>query len=63
MKFLIERTELPYDAFVADPSWLCPIEENEKEGGEAGGDKREKTETDGSKDPGRQSRKKTTEYE
>lgn len=26
-KFLIDRTELPYDAMVADPSWLGIIEE------------------------------------
>ena len=27
MRFLIDRHELPYDAFVADPAWLCPIDE------------------------------------
>ena len=27
MKFLIDRTELPYDAMVPEPSWLIPIEE------------------------------------
>ena len=27
MKFKIDRTELPYDAMVADPSWLIPYEE------------------------------------
>ena len=27
MKFQIDRTELPYDAFVSDPSVLLPIEE------------------------------------
>ena len=36
-KFLIDRTQLPYDAFVPDPSWLGPIDE---EGGEPDGDER-----------------------
>ena len=27
MEYLIDRKELPYDAFVNDPSWLIPIEE------------------------------------
>lgn len=27
MKFLIDRTELPYDAMVPDASWLIPTEE------------------------------------
>ena len=27
MRFLIDRTELPYDAMVPDPSWLIPVEE------------------------------------
>ena len=61
MKFLIDRTELPYDAMVNDPSWLCPIYENDKEGGEADGYEREKTETDSGEGPGRKSRKATTE--
>ena len=30
MRFLIDRTELPYDAMVADPSVLIPIEEDEE---------------------------------
>lgn len=30
MKFMIDRTELPYDAMVADPSWLGPIEDDEE---------------------------------
>ena len=34
MEFLIDRKDLPYDAFVNDPSWLIPIEE----GGGADGD-------------------------
>ena len=25
-QFLIDRTDLPYDAFVPDPSWLGPVE-------------------------------------
>lgn len=29
MRFLIDRHELPYDAFVCDPSWLCPIDDEE----------------------------------
>ena len=29
-QYLIDRAELPYDAFVADPSWLCPVEEQKK---------------------------------
>ena len=31
-KFLIDRTELPYDAFVADPAWLCPVGEQKPPG-------------------------------
>lgn len=31
MKYLIDRHDLPYDAFVADPSWLIPIDEEEGE--------------------------------
>lgn len=27
MKFLIDKTELPYDAMVPDASWLIPLEE------------------------------------
>ena len=30
MKFLIDRKELPYDAMVADESWLVPIEDEEE---------------------------------
>ena len=37
-KFAIDRTTLPYDAMVGDPSWLIPIEED----GDSDGD--EKTE-------------------
>ena len=36
-KFLIDRTQLPYDAMVADPSWLGVVEE-EKKGDAADGD-------------------------
>jgi len=28
MSFLIDRTELPYDAMVADPAQLIPVEED-----------------------------------
>lgn len=31
MKFKIDRTELPYDAMVADPKVLIPIEDDEEE--------------------------------
>lgn len=31
MKFKIDRTELPYDAMVADPKVLIPIEDEEEE--------------------------------
>lgn len=30
MRFLIDRTELPYDAMVADPAVLIPIDEDEE---------------------------------
>ncbi len=30
-RFLIDRTELPYDAMVPDESWLIPIEDDEDE--------------------------------
>ena len=33
MRYLIDRTELPYDAMVPDPSWLIPVEEEEEGGG------------------------------
>ena len=36
-KILIDRTQLPYDAMVADPSWLGVVEE-EKKGDAADGD-------------------------
>ena len=35
MKFLIDRKDLPYDAFVNDPSWLIPIDEGDDEDGDA----------------------------
>ena len=28
-RFLIDRKDLPYDAFVPDPSWLGPIDTEE----------------------------------
>lgn len=30
MRFLIDRTELPYDAMVPDASWLIPIDDEEE---------------------------------
>ena len=30
MKFLIDRAELPYDAFVSDPAWLIPVDDDEE---------------------------------
>lgn len=38
MRFKIDRANLPYDAFVPDPSWLGPVEE------EGDADGHEKTE-------------------
>ena len=35
MIFLIDRHELPYDAFVADPAWLCPVDDEEGGGSDA----------------------------
>ena len=35
MEFLIDRKDLPYDAFVNDPSWLIPIEEGGGSDGDA----------------------------
>lgn len=32
MRFLIDRSDLPYDAFVPDRSWLGPIEEGDDDG-------------------------------
>ena len=57
-RFLIDRTTLPYDAFVPDPSWLGPIEE---EGGDELGDERKKTDADSDQGAGRQSGKTETE--
>lgn len=47
-KFLIERKDLPYDAFVADPSWLCPVDatEEDEKGGVPYGDQRKETDAD-----------------
>ena len=28
-RFVIDRTQLPYDAFVADESWLVPVDEED----------------------------------
>ena len=35
MIFPIDRADLPYDAFVADPSWLCPIDDEEGDEGDS----------------------------
>ena len=43
LKFLIDRNELPYDAFVPDPSWLIPYEE---EGDETDDEKTEEVQAD-----------------
>ncbi len=32
MRFLIDRTELPYDAMVPDASWLIPVDGKEGDG-------------------------------
>ena len=55
-RYLIDRTRLPYDAFVADESWLIPIEEDDAYGNE-GTD----TETDGTEETGRNTRQKAPE--
>ena len=57
-KFFIDRHTLPYDAFVADESWLIPIEE---EGGEDHGDERQETDADSDQGAGRQSGEKKIE--
>ena len=31
-RFLIDRRDLPYDAFVPDQSWLGPVEEGDDDG-------------------------------
>ena len=43
-RFLIDRHELPYDAFVPDPSWLGSIDD--EEGGAEDGDQRKETDAD-----------------
>lgn len=35
MKFMIERTGLPYDAMVPDASWLIPIKKDGDDGDDA----------------------------
>jgi len=57
-RFTIDRTTLPYDAFVSDPSWLGPIEE---EGGAEDGDQRKETNADSDQGAGGESRKTETE--
>lgn len=44
-KYLIDRTELPYDAFAADEAWLCPYEDG-KEGEKTHDTETEKIQTD-----------------
>ena len=43
MKFKIDRKDLPYDAFVSDPSWLIPYEE---EGDETDDEETEEVQAD-----------------
>ena len=57
-KFMIDRSTLPYDAFVADESWLIPMDE---EGGEDHGDQRKETDADRDQRAGRQSGEEKTE--
>ena len=58
-RFLIDRTTLPYDAFVPDPSWLGPIEM--EEGGAEDGDQRKKAHANSDQGAGGQSGQKETE--
>ena len=58
-RFLIDRTQLPYDAFVADPSWLGPIET--EEGGAEDSDQRKKAHADSDQGAGGESGQKETE--
>jgi len=43
MDFLIDRTELPYDAMVADAAWLLPVK---KDGDESHDEKTEEIHAD-----------------
>ena len=43
-RYLIDRHTLPYDAMVADESWLMPIDD--EEGGDSYGDKGPETDAD-----------------
>ena len=58
-RFLIDRKDLPYDAFVPDPSWLGPI--NTEEGGAEDGDQRKKAHANSDQGAGGQSGQKETE--
>ena len=58
-RFLIDRKDLPYDAFVPDPSWLGPIDT--EEGGAEDGDPRKKAHADSDQGAGRQSGQTETE--
>ena len=51
MEFLIDRKDLPYDAFVSDPSWLIPIEEGGGEGADAKTEKVQADEVQGEGQP------------
>ena len=57
-KYLIDRSTLPYDAFVEDGSWLIPMDE---EGGDPDGDKGTETDADSDQRAGRQSGEEKTE--
>ena len=58
-RYLIDRHTLPYDAMVADESWLMPIDV--EEGGDPHGDKGPETDADSDQGAGRQSGKTKTE--
>ena len=58
-RFLIDRKDLPYDAFVPDPSWLGPIDS--EEGGAEDGDQMKETNADSDQGAGGESRKTETE--
>ena len=45
MKVLIDRRDLPYDAFVADTAWLCPVDDEEG-GGSGAHEETEEIQTD-----------------
>ena len=57
-RYLIDLTELPYDAFVADESWLIPMEEDDADGNEG-----KETEAYGGKETGRDTGQEAAEPE